>query len=150
MVVHKGVGVMSEMIRVLLVEPGKHPRLVEVEHTLRNLQKLVGGDIQAVYPWASDLIGLVCDDAGKLKPENKPNRLLEVYDLLVGPFFLCGLGQEDFISISDELALKYAKKFWMPETFLRTPRGLLVIRDWDGGSEPGKEWLNEVHRPFDE
>lgn len=27
--------------------------------------------------------------------------------------FDCGLGREDFISISDELALKYAKKFWL-------------------------------------
>jgi hypothetical protein len=148
MVVYREVGTMSEMIRLLLVEPGKHPRLVEVEHTVQNLQKLVGGDIQAVYPW-EDLIGLVCDDSGKLKPENKPNRLLEDYDLLVGPFFLCELGREDFISISDELALKYAKKFWMPEEFLRMPEGLVLLRQ-DDGTEPGEEWLREIHRPFDD
>ena len=41
---------MAEKIRVLLVEPLERPRLVEVEHTLENLQKLVGGSIQAVYP----------------------------------------------------------------------------------------------------
>jgi hypothetical protein len=150
MVVHKGVGVMSKMIRVLLVEPGEHPRLVEVEHTVQNLQKLVGGYIQATYPWDEDRIGLVSDDEGKLKQDYVLNRTLEDYDIIAGSFFLCGLGHEDFISISDELALKYAKKFWMPETFLRTPRGLLVIRDWDGGSEPGEEWLHEIHRPFDE
>ena len=56
---------MGEMIRVLLVEPHKHPRLVEVEHTLENLQKLVGGDIAASYPW-DDLVGIVYDDDGKL------------------------------------------------------------------------------------
>ena len=139
---------MSERIRVLLVEPGKHPRLVEVEHTLQNLRKLVNGDIEAVYPWA-DLIGLVCDDEGKLKRDTLPNRVLEDYDLLVGPFFLCGLGEEDFISISDELALKYAKKFWMPEQFSRTPKGMVVFRQ-DDGTEPGEAWLHEVERLFEE
>ena len=33
-------------IRVLLVEPGEKPKLVTIEHTLENLQKLVGGYIQ--------------------------------------------------------------------------------------------------------
>lgn len=140
---------MSERIRLLLVEPGKHPRLVEVEHTLRNLQKLVGGYIQATYPWTEERIGLVCDDEGKLKRDTIPNRLLENYDVLVGSFFLCGLGEEDFVSISDEMALKYAKKFWMPEQFARTSKGMVVYRQ-DDGTEPGEAWLYEVDRPFEE
>ncbi len=41
-------------IRALLVGPGEKPRLVTVEHTLENLQKLVGGYIQAVYDKAKD------------------------------------------------------------------------------------------------
>ena len=139
---------MSEMIRVLLVEPGKHPRLVEVEHTVQNLQKLVGGYLQAVYPW-SDYLALVCDDEAKLKRGTLPNRILEDYDLLVGSFFICGLGEEDFTSISDEMALKYAKKFWMPEEFLRMPEGLVLLRQ-DDGTEPGEEWLREIHRPFED
>ena len=133
-----------EMIRVLLVEPHKHPRLVEVEHTLENLQALVGGDIAASYPW-EDRVGLVYDDDGKFKEGNEANRALEDYDVLVGPFFICGLGVEDFASISDELALKFAKKFWMPETFLMLPGGLMVIRE-DDGSQPGEEFLHEVDR----
>ena len=130
---------MRETIRVLLVEPLKHPRLVEVEHTLENLQGLVGDYIAASYPW-DDLVGLVYGDNSKLRKGTVPNRMLEEYDVLVGPFFICGLGAEDFTSIPDDLALKYARKFWMPERFLMHPEGLMVISE-DDGTEPGSAFL---------
>lgn len=38
-------------MKVLIVEPGKYPREAEIEHTLQAEQKIVGGMIQAVYPW---------------------------------------------------------------------------------------------------
>ncbi len=128
----------AETIRVLLIEPGEHPRLVEKEHTLESLQALVGGYIEAVYPW-EDPVALVCNEEGKLNGCTS-NRMLENCDLLVGPIFICGLGEEDFTDITDELALKYAEKYWMPEAFIRTDRGLLVIRD-DDGSSPTLESL---------
>lgn len=130
-----------EKIRVLLVEPHKHPRLVEVEHTLENLQGLVGGWIGATYPW-DDLVGLVYDDDGMAKGY-EPNRALEDYDILLGTFFVCGLGEEDFASIPDDLALKFARKFWAPESFIRMPGSLVVVRE-DDGTEPGEEFLHEV------
>ena len=144
LVVRESVDAMSEMIRVLLVEPHKHPRLVEIEHTLENLQALVGGDIAASYPW-DDPVGLVYDDDGKFKEGNEANRALEDYDILVGPFFICGLGVEDFASLTDELAVKFAKKFWMPENFLMLPEGLMVLRE-DDGTQPGEEFLHELDR----
>ena len=55
---------MAEKIRVLLVEPMEKPRLVETEHTLENLQEMVGGVLQALYPY-DDPIAIVCDDEGK-------------------------------------------------------------------------------------
>lgn len=136
---------MSKMIRLLLVEPHKHPRLVEVEHTLENLQGLVGGCIAVTYPW-EDRVGVICDDDALSKEGYELNRALEDYDIIPGPFFICGLSREDFDSIPDDLALKYAKKFWMPESFLRLPDGIVVIRE-DDGTEPGEEFLHEVDRP---
>ncbi len=65
---------MAKEIRVLLVEPMEQPRLVTVEHSLENLQKLVDGYIQAVYPW-DDLVAVVCDDDG-IANGKFPNRLL--------------------------------------------------------------------------
>ena len=134
---------MKETIRVLLVEPQKHPRLVEVEHTLANLQGLVGDWIAASYPW-DDPVGLVYGDNSKFRGDTEPNRMLEDYDVLVGPFFICGLGTEDFTSIPDDLALKYAKKFWMPERFLKLSDGLIVTREFDG-TEPDEGFLRRVN-----
>ncbi|WP_417340542.1 DUF3846 domain-containing protein [Gemmiger sp.] len=37
--------------RVLYVQPGKYPGKRVIEHTLAAMQTLVGGDIEAVYPW---------------------------------------------------------------------------------------------------
>ena len=115
-----------EEIRVLLVEPCRKPRLVTIEHTLENLQNLVGGNIEAVYPWA-DRVCLVCDEDG-LGNRKAPNRLLtdddgNPRDVLLGTFFICGLGEEDFCSISEELAEKYTQRFWWPELFSRTSKG---------------------------
>ena len=134
---------MKDTIRVLLVEPQKHPRLVEVEHTLENLQGLVGDWIAASYPW-DDPVGLVYGDNSKFRGDTEPNRMLEDYDVLVGPFFICGLGTEDFTSIPDDLALKYAKKFWMPERFLKLSDGLIVTREFDG-TEPDEGFLRRVN-----
>lgn len=116
---------MAEKIRVLLVKPMEKPRLVSVGHTLENLQKLVGGTIQAVYPW-EDKVALICDDEAKLKEDTAPNRMLEDYDLIFGPFFICGLGRENFESISDEMAKKYTEKFRYPELFFRGAGGHVV------------------------
>ena len=130
---------MAEEIRVLLVEPGEKPRLVTVEHTLENLQALVGGYIEAVYPW-DDPVGVVCDEDG-IANGKAPNRMLKdddgnPYDVLKGAFFVCGLGKEDFCSISDELAEKYAERFRWPELFTRTQDGHVVWIRLEPGGQP--------------
>ena len=130
---------MAEMIRVLLIEPMEKPRLVEIEHTLENLQELVGGSIQAVYPW-EDPVAVVCDDEGLFKGYPL-NRLLEdddsnPYDILKGTFFICGLGREDFASISDAMAEKYTEKFRLPEMFMRTMDDHVIWFKIGSGEEP--------------
>ena len=130
---------MAEKIRVLLVEPLEAPRLVEVEHTLENLQELVGGFIEAVYPY-DDPVGLVCDEDGIAN--GKPlNRLMmdengKPYDIIKGTFFICGLGEENFCSISDELAEKYTEQFRWPEVFMRTMDGHVIWVRMKPGEEP--------------
>lgn len=53
-------------MEVLLVEPGKEARMTEVGNDLRSLQSLVGGYIEATYPF-DDPVALVCNDEGKIK-----------------------------------------------------------------------------------
>ena len=105
----------KKTITVLMVEPHRHPYLKTVEHTLENLQGLVGGYITATYPW-EDLVGLVADDDGLSKQEYEWNRVIDDYQIIRGNFFLCGLGREDFTDIPMDLAEKYAARFWVPES----------------------------------
>ena len=45
---------------ILLVKPGKAPEPLKLDGTLESMQKLVGGYIQAIYPW-EDPVALVCN-----------------------------------------------------------------------------------------
>ena len=130
---------MAEEIRVLLVEPMEKPRIVTVPHTLESLQKLVDGDIEAVYPFP-DQIAIVCDENG-IANGKVPNRLLQdeagnPYDILKGTFFICGLGREKFCSISDELAAKYTEHFLWPEVCMRTLDGHVLWIKMKPGEQP--------------
>lgn len=109
-------------IEVLMVEPGQYPRMERIGADLRSLQKAVDGDIQAVYPY-DDAVALICNDEGKVMglPLNRALRdeKGEIYDIVAGKFFICGLGEEDFASLPKELQKKYENKFRQPEAFLK-------------------------------
>ncbi len=55
----------TEKIRVLLVEPGKYPRMIEMDDTLEAMQKTVGGDIEEYMPF-EDEVAIVCNEEGKM------------------------------------------------------------------------------------
>ncbi len=65
--------IMKEKITVLIVEPDKHPYTADIPAGLESLQKIVGGLIEAVYPY-EDEVALICCDEGKLLglPLNRP------------------------------------------------------------------------------
>lgn len=96
-------------MKVLVVEPQKPCRVQEIE-SLADMQQLVGGDIEAVYPF-QELVAVVCNADGKALglPMNRP--LLDEdrlpYDIICGTFFIAGLGQEDFVSLTDEQIQRY-------------------------------------------
>ena len=117
-------------MRVLICEPGMLARAAEIGTTLEDLQKAVGGLIEAVYPY-DDPVAIVCNEEGKIN--GMPlNRSLKddngkIYDILAGPFFVCGLGEEDFCSLSAEQLEKYADIFKKPEQFYRTNNGIEAV-----------------------
>ena len=117
-------------LKVLVVEPRKRPYVQEIDGSLASMQKLVGGTIQAVYPF-DDAVALICHDEGKLL--NLPyNRFLydknhQPYDVICGTFLVVGLGEESFASLPPELAQKYEEEFHQPEAFLPLGRRLMVI-----------------------
>ena len=120
-------------MRILLIEPERPAVEKEIDGSLKSMQGIVGGTIQAVYPFA-DSVALICNDEGKLLGL-QPNRSLReentgrVYDVVVGTFFLCGApaGAENFASLTDEQMQKYKKRFFKPEWFVNMGGCLLTI-----------------------
>ncbi len=87
------------MIKVVIVEPNKKPRVALVKNKLSDLQAIVGGYIETILA-RSDII-LVCNEEGKLM-ELPYNRT--VYgEPIVGTFFLTASNYDgEFISLTDE------------------------------------------------
>ena len=76
-------------MKVLIAKPGQYPREVEISGDLKSMQEIVGGLMQAVYPW-EDRAALVCNDEGKLMGP-PPNRSLEHYDIIPDKRFSCSM-----------------------------------------------------------
>ena len=102
-------------MKILVVEPGKHPYEQEIEGTLKEMQKIVGGRIQALYPFR-DEVGVVCNDDG-ISLQMPFNRKIDEDCYIFGTFFLCGLGLEDFTSLPENLMEKYRKRFYSPQFY---------------------------------
>lgn len=119
-------------MKILIVEPGQPPRRADIPHTLRDMQQTVGGYIEIIRPF-DDPVALVCDEEGKLKGYEL-NRAIVGKDIIAGTFFLTGIGEEDLIDLSDELAEKYEALFRSPQVFFRSPRGILAFNE-DGTQE---------------
>lgn len=109
-------------ITVLAVEPGMKPYVQEIPNGLDSLQREVGGDIQAVYPYDNP-VAIIAAESGKLMgmPFNRALRDEDghIYDVLVGKFLIVGLGEDNFVSIPDELIPKYTREFQTPEQLVR-------------------------------
>ena len=50
-----------------------------------------------------------------------------IRDSIAGDFLVVGLGEEDFASLTPELAQKYEQLFHQPEAFLKLGNRLLVL-----------------------
>lgn len=120
------------MITILKIAPGHKPERVTIPHTLEAMQEIVGGLIQAIYPY-EDAVALVCNEEGKLLGLDL-NRALrdpatnEVLDIISGTFFLCGLSQDDFCSLSEERINYYSNMFRRPELFLQLDTKLMILQ----------------------
>ena len=51
----------------------------------------------------------------------------DIYDIVAGKFFVCGLGDENFASLPKELQQKYEEKFRQPEAFLKMGSKIMAI-----------------------
>ena len=128
-----GEGRMEEstpILTVLLVEPEKHPQIVEIGSDRESLQNAVGGSIEAVYP-CEENVGLIVNEEGKLNglPLNRAlkDENGEVLDVIAGAFLIAGLGEENFCSLTKEQTEKFSQEFHQPETFVRMGNSIMAV-----------------------
>ena len=119
-------------MKVVVVEPQKTPVVREIDPGLESMQKIVGGPIEAVYPF-DEPVALICNEEGKLL--NLPlNRALRdddgnVYDIVSGTFFVCAVppASDRFEGLTDQQVKTYIERFAMSEMFLNVGGDLLVL-----------------------
>lgn len=116
---------------ILVVEPGKVPKTQNISGNLKEMQSIVGGYIQAIYPFPG--IALVCNEEGMLLGLS-PNRGLRdesgaLYDIVCGTFFLCGApaDEDHFVSLTPEQAQQLKERFHDPEAFIGSNGRILCI-----------------------
>ena len=102
-------------MKILVIEAGKHPYEKEIKGGLKEMQEIVGGMIQAVYPFP-EKIGLVCNDEGLILGLPFNREIEEDYGIF-GTFFICGLGSGSFVSLPEKLIETYNHRFHSPQIY---------------------------------
>ena len=111
-------------MKILVVEPLKLPYEKDIPATLEAMQKLVGGPIEAIYPFADEQIALIANEEGKLLGLPCNRGLFDadgnLCDIVCGTFFLCAAAPDKptFDSLSEEQLHFCAKRFARIEIFL--------------------------------
>jgi hypothetical protein len=109
-------------IKVLMVEPGKNPKVTMLQNDLDSLQKAVS--IVADYQGLIEIVPLgngdciLCNEEGKLIGLDGNRRVGR--DIIVGVFYVMTEDREgNLISLSEKKIQYYQKLFWEPQTFDR-------------------------------
>ena len=89
---------MSDMMRVLVKEPGKAAEEREIPNTLEALQGIVGGYIESLQPFEDG--ALIVNEEGKLM--GLPPNFWFCGDLIVGTAVMVGVAGEEFCGLTDE------------------------------------------------
>ena len=101
---------------VVIVKPGYAPYEADI-NGLDEMQKVVGGIIQAIYPF-EDNAAVVCNDEGLFLDLPFNRSVPGGYGGVFGNFFVCGLGEEDFCSLTPEQVKAYKKEFHSAEILI--------------------------------
>lgn len=123
---------MNEMMKVLYIQVGKKPQVIEIKHTLKEMQRLVGGIISAYSPFDDGSV-MIVNDNGK-NEGLEFNRTVrdkkgKVIDIIAGDFFICYAPPDnsELSSLPDELIQKYTEVFKTPQAFIDIGGKMLVV-----------------------
>ena len=126
----------------LIVEPSQTPYTADLTSGLAEMQRIVGGLIDAVSPFAEP-VALVCNDEGKLLglPLNRAlydAKTGKPYDIVAGTFLLCGCppGEDSFTGLTEDQIARYTERFRTPEVFVRIGNDVITLpAQWKGAAE---------------
>ena len=105
---------MKKAIKVVMVEPSKHPTITTINNDLESLQKAVGGLIEFVGLEENTCI--LCNEEGKLIGLEGNRKFYN--DIIVGTFYVCRLDDDgDLDSLTPSQMDRYLRMFWEPESF---------------------------------
>ena len=119
-------------MQVVVVGPKNKPMVQDISPDLESMQEIVGGPIQAIYPF-EEPVALIGNEEGKLLnlPLNRALRDEEgnVYDIISGTFFLCAAPPDSdrFAGLTDQQVKTYMERFAMPEMFLNVGGEMFVL-----------------------
>lgn len=120
-------------MKVLVVEPRKAPAEQEISGSLEAMQAIVGGPIQAVYPF-DDPVALICNEEGKILGLPLNRALFDpethgIIEIIAGTFFICGApaDSEAFASLTEDQVRTYHRRFALPEQFIKVGGDIFAL-----------------------
>ena len=87
-------------MKAIIKEVGKEPKVIDIENTLKALQKAVGGYIETLN--VGNNVIMLCDEEGKLK--EKPYNFAfsnKLSDVIVGDVLFTKLHGDDFTALDE-------------------------------------------------
>lgn len=100
-------------MKVVMVEPRKPAYIAEIGNGLEAMKKAVGGYIEPIYYLGDPRAVMVGNEEAKLIGLEGNRRFGD--RIVAGTFFICGIIEEDFDSLPDDLCEKYVKEFAVPQ-----------------------------------
>ena len=103
-------------MNVLVVEPGFLPYEKEISDSLnsdehlRALQEIVGGWIEAIYPYDEE-VAIVCNEEGLINGLPFNRSVPGGYGGVFGTFLICGLSEDSFCSLPPDLMERFKSEY---------------------------------------
>ena len=123
-------------MNVLVVEPGYLPYEKEI-NGLEEEQTVVGGLIEPIYPY-EEPIAIVCNEEGIINHLPFNRSVPRGYGGVFGTFFICGLGEENFTSLTPEQIKRFKKEFSKAEMLIGVDGDKLITLKFPAQPKPGQ------------
>ena len=131
----------AKTVKALMIEPNKHPCVVDLKTDLDSLQKAVsiGADYQGLieFVWLEDNVSLLLNEEGKINGLMPNRRFYD--DILCGVLYVVAENDDsELISLTPEQQEHYTKLFYTPDVINKSSiENTIFFRLFKAGDEDG-------------